>query len=74
MYVIFVYHPNQDNPFFCSFYLTNSPPNKQLHLLKKNSLDFVKEMELFPKVPMETSLSKDLFIIKCDEFTWVLVM
>jgi hypothetical protein len=31
-------------------------------------------MELFPKVPMETSLSKDLFIIKCDEFTWVLAM
>jgi len=50
MYVIFVYHPNQDNIFFCSFYLTNSPPNKQLHLLKKNSLDFVKEMELFPRL------------------------
>jgi hypothetical protein len=74
MYVIFVNFPNQDNPFFCSFYLTNSPPNKQHHLFRKVSLDLVKEMLLFPKVPMETGLSKDLFIIKCDEFTRVLAM
>jgi hypothetical protein len=37
-------------------------------------LDLVKEMKLFPKVPMEISLSKDVFIIKFDEFTWVLAM
>ncbi len=83
-YVIFVNHPNQDNPFFCSsfllFFLFNQlplpppPPNKQHHLFRKVSLDLVKEMKLFPKVPMEISLSKDVFIIKFDEFTWVLAM